>query len=59
MGSEVAVQINGLDVLIAEDVKRIPGDSTVDYIAAPDGEGFVINTDNPDKPDCGGGCSSC
>jgi len=39
---EQPMQINGIDVLISGVVKPFAGDTVVDYVSYPDGEGFVI-----------------
>jgi len=53
-GSEVPYKVNGLDVLIADKDKTYADKSTVDYVTAPDGEGFIINTEK--SSDCQSGC---
>ena len=50
-GNEQPVQINGLDVLIAETVRPLADGNILDYVKKPDGEGFVI------APESGSGCS--
>jgi len=52
-GNEVPVQINGLDVLIADNVKEFTAGNTVDYIKSAQGEGFTINKSG------GSGCTDC
>ena len=56
-GAEVAIPINGIDVLIDDKVKTYTYGNTLDYIKSDQGEGFVIN--KPDSDECGGGCSGC
>ena len=40
--SEKAIQINGIDVLIADDVKAYAQGQTIDYVKSAYGEGFII-----------------
>lgn len=40
--NEETININGIDVLISEDVKPVASDNRVDYITSPEGEGFII-----------------
>ena len=40
--NEVADQINGINLLIADEVKGYTSDNTIDYVNTPEGEGFVI-----------------
>ena len=47
---ESTTPINGLDVLIEDDVRQLADETTIDYITETYGEGFVIE---------GGGLSSC
>jgi Fe-S cluster assembly iron-binding protein IscA len=54
--NEVTTQINGIDVLISDQVKPYSDGNKIDYVRSANGEGFVI--DNPGQSDCGG-CSSC
>ncbi len=39
---EVAISVNGIDVLIADEVKGYADRSTIDYVDGPDREGFTI-----------------
>ena len=39
---EETVEINGIDVLIADMVKPFTEGNTLDYVKYPDGEGFVL-----------------
>ncbi len=41
-GNEVATPINGIDVLISDEVKSLTENSTVDYLNGPNKEGFTI-----------------
>jgi len=43
-GNEAATPINGIDVLISDEVKNLTENSTVDYLNGPDREGFTIGT---------------
>jgi Fe-S cluster assembly iron-binding protein IscA len=44
---EIAIQINGIDVLIADNVKRFAEKNIIDYVTEPYQEGFSIrNEDN-------------
>ena len=40
--NENTTNVNGIDVLISEDVKPTAELNKIDYIKSPDGEGFVI-----------------
>ena len=42
--NEMPTRVNGLDVLISEEVTGFADRSLVDYINSPYGEGFMINT---------------
>jgi Fe-S cluster assembly iron-binding protein IscA len=46
--NEVAAQVNGIDVLIPEDVKYLADKSTIDYITGPRGEGFIVGMEGSD-----------
>ena len=37
-------QVDGIDVLISEDIKHFAGGSLIDYVSSPYGEGFKIFT---------------
>jgi Fe-S cluster assembly iron-binding protein IscA len=39
---EQTIEINGIDVLIADVVKPFTEGNTLDYVKYPDGEGFVL-----------------
>ena len=34
-------------------------DKEIDYVSTQQGEGFVINSNDPQPPSCSSGCSSC
>ena len=40
--NEPTVAVNGIDVLVADFVRPLVDDTTVDYVTEPYGEGFVI-----------------
>jgi hypothetical protein len=40
--NEVTDLVDGLDFLIAEDVRQLADKSTVDYISGPYGQGFTV-----------------
>jgi Fe-S cluster assembly iron-binding protein IscA len=42
--NEKPVQINGLDVLIADFVRPFTDGNKLDYVKNPDGEGFVMES---------------
>jgi Fe-S cluster assembly iron-binding protein IscA len=42
--NEILTQVNGLDVLISDDIKGYTNGSLVDYESSPYGEGFTIGT---------------
>jgi Fe-S cluster assembly iron-binding protein IscA len=44
--NEKPVQINGLDVLISDEVKPFTDGNTLDYVKYPDGEGFVLTPES-------------
>ena len=52
--NEETTQVNGIDVLISDEVKSYSDENTIDYIQSTDGEGFVI--DKPGQTGCAG-CS--
>ena len=52
--NEETTQVNGVDLLISDEVKPYSDGNTIDYIQSTDGEGFVI--DNPWQTGCTG-CS--
>lgn len=39
---ERAIQINGIDVLISDEVKSFSKGSTIDYVDEPYSKGFII-----------------
>jgi len=49
---------NGFTFLIEKKLMKESQTITVDYIVAPGGEGFVINSGMKKASDCGG-CTSC
>ncbi len=53
--NEKTTQVNGIDVLISDEVKLYSDGNMIDYIKSAEGEGFVIN--NPEQTGCAGcGC---
>ena len=52
--NEKTTQVNGIDVLISDEVKLYSDGNMIDYIQSAEGGGFVIN--NPEQTDCAG-CS--
>ena len=52
--NEETTQVNGIDLLISDEVKPYSDGSTINYIQSTDGEGFVI--DQPGQTGCTG-CS--
>jgi len=48
--NEATTQINGIDVLISDEVKPFADKNKIDYLKLPDGEGFVIST--PEQTCC-------
>jgi hypothetical protein len=44
--NEVPTQVNGLNVLISEDIKGYADRSLIDYINSPRGSGFVVRSGN-------------
>ncbi len=40
--NEQPIQVNGINVLVAEIAKHFVDNATVDYVREPYGEGFVI-----------------
>ena len=54
--NEIPVQINGLDVLIADMVKPFIEGNILDYRKTPEGEGFVLARES--GPGCGSDCGS-
>ena len=47
--NEQPVNVNGIDVLIADFAKPLMDGTAIDYISQPQGEGFIITG-------AGGGC---
>jgi len=41
-GNEETTHINGIDVLISDEVKPFADGNKIDYVKSPGGEGFVI-----------------
>jgi len=52
------VEKNGLKVFMDKDASQSLTNKEIDYVKTDQGEGFVINSDEP-APSCGSGCSSC
>ncbi len=52
--NEETTQLNGIDLLISDEVKSYSDGNTINYIQSTDGEGFVI--DKPGQTGCTG-CS--
>ncbi len=52
--NEETTQVNGIDLLISDEVKSYTDGNTINYIPSTDGEGFVI--DKPGQTGCTG-CS--
>ena len=40
--NEDTIQVNGIDLLISDDVKPAASANKIDYIKSPQGEGFII-----------------
>ena len=55
---ETVNDIKGIGVLIADDVKNMADESTIDYLVSPRGEGFTI-AKGTGSEGCSGGCSNC
>ncbi len=53
-GNETAIPINGIDVLISDEVKAFVEGNTIDYVKEPYREGFTIGAGG-----CSEGCSGC
>jgi hypothetical protein len=45
--NEILSQVNGFDILISEEIKRLAGASLIDYVNSPYEEGFIIYADFP------------
>jgi len=54
--NEDTIQVNGIDVLISDDVKPAASENKIDYIKSPEGEGFIIA---PKSGESGCGESGC
>lgn len=52
------VEHNGLKVFVDKEASESLRDKEVDYIKTEQGEGFVINSNEPPSS-CDSGCSSC
>lgn len=53
------VEKNGLRVFMDKEASVSLANKEIDYISNEQGEGFVINSDEPSASSCGSGCSSC
>jgi Fe-S cluster assembly iron-binding protein IscA len=42
-GEEKSIPVNGLDILIDEDIKDFADRATIDYLKTPYGEGFSVD----------------
>lgn len=51
------VEKNGLRVFVDREASQSLSNKEIDYVKTDQGEGFVINSDEPSS--CGSGCSSC
>ncbi|MEJ2697002.1 MAG: iron-sulfur cluster assembly accessory protein [Candidatus Sulfobium sp.] len=51
------VEKNGLKVFMDKEASQSLSGKEIDYVKTDQGEGFVINSNEP--PSCGSGCSSC
>ncbi|MDA8079932.1 MAG: iron-sulfur cluster assembly accessory protein [Nitrospiraceae bacterium] len=51
------VEKDGLKVFMNQETFSSLDNKEIDYVKTPEGEGFVINSNEP--PSCGTGCSSC
>jgi Fe-S cluster assembly iron-binding protein IscA len=54
--NEETIQVNGIDLLISDDVKPAASVNKIDYIKSPQGEGFFIA---PKSGESGCGESGC
>ena len=52
---EDTIQVNGIDLLISDDVKPAASANKIDYIESPEGEGFVIALKSGESG-CGESC---
>jgi Fe-S cluster assembly iron-binding protein IscA len=41
--NEASIPVNGIDVLIDEDIKAYADRTTIDYLKTPYGEGFAVD----------------
>jgi iron-sulfur cluster insertion protein len=53
------VEKDGLKVFVDKEALASLSGKEIDYIKTEQGEGFVINSNEPSAPSCGSGCSSC
>lgn len=54
------IEKNGLKVFVDKDASESLSSKEIDYIKTEQGEGFVINgNEPPSASSCGSGCSSC
>lgn len=51
------VEKNGLKVFVDKEAFTTLNNKEIDYIKTEQGEGFIINSNEP--PSCSSGCSSC
>ncbi|NLV25000.1 MAG: hypothetical protein GXY54_09500 [Deltaproteobacteria bacterium] len=54
---EAVVDVDGIAVVLEEDVTIFSDDQTIDYLKSDEGEGFSITSRGGFS--CGGDCSSC
>jgi iron-sulfur cluster assembly protein len=52
------VEKNGLRVFLDKEASASLENKEIDYVRTAQGEGFVINSNEP-APSCGSGCSGC
>ena len=52
------VEKNGLKVFVDKEASSSLSNKEIDYVKNAQGEGFIINSDEP-PPSCGSGCKSC
>jgi len=53
------VEQNGLKVFMDKETFESLSNKEIDYVKTEQGEGFVINSNDPQPPSCSSGCSSC
>ena len=54
------IEKNGLKVFVNKEASESLSSKEIDFIKTEQGEGFVINSNEPSSaPSCGSGCSSC